>query len=72
MQFGYKIKNKSSSVIEGLDLDILSIMFVIGCIYSRCLFILYESNFQSNFRRVVLSVEYSTSVKKRIVFLNFH
>jgi len=53
--------NLASINIPGLDLTIL--LIVIGLICSRCVFILYESNLQSDFRRMVFSVEYSAAVE---------
>lgn len=65
-------KNLASIIIPDLDLTVLLIMFMIGLTCSRCVFILYESNFQSNSRRAVFSVEYSAAVEMRIICVKLH
>lgn len=73
LKLGWKENtNLASFNIPDLDLTVLLIMFMIGLIYSKCVFILYESNFQSNFRRAVFSVEYSAAVEMRIICRKLH
>lgn len=68
LQLGCKENTSLASfIIPDLDLTVLLITFMIGLIYSKCVFILYESNFQSNFRRAVFSVEYSAAVEMGII-----
>lgn len=59
-----QIKNKSGRIIVGdTDLAVLLKMFTIGLICSRWVFILHESNFQTNFRIAVFSVEHTAALK---------